>query len=391
MRRKCGSILIGVVSLLLMVVSAGAEIVSPEEAIGFPVGADYKLARWETITDYLRSLAAKSDRVILEERGKTTEGLDFMLVLISSPENLANLDRYRAIQQKLADPQEHDLAELERLSQEGKAVVMISCNIHSTEIASSQLSMELAYQLATENTPKIKEILENTILLLIPSANPDGLNMVVDWYERTVSTPYEGARMPWLYHKYTGHDNNRDWFMLTQVETQLVTEILYEEWFPQVVYDVHQMGNRGARFVIPPYFHPVNPNIPPLLQRELALIGAQMALDLTSQGFTGVLSNAVYDTWWHGGFRTVPYRHNMIGILTEAASVNIASPVFQPKSNLRGHRRGLSEYAQQTNFPEPWPGGWWRMRDIIEYEEAAGVFNPIDRCQAERDVSDQLL
>ena len=371
MRRKCGSILIGVVSLLLMVVSAGAEIVSPEEAIGFPVGADYKLARWETISDYLRSLAANSDRVILEERGKTTEGLDFVLVLISSPENLANLDRYRAIQQKLADPQEHDLAELERLSQEGKAVVMISCNIHSTEIASSQLSMELAYQLATENTPKIKEILENTILLLIPSANPDGLNMVVDWYERTVSTPYEGARMPWLYHKYTGHDNNRDWFMLTQVETQLVTEILYEEWFPQVVYDVHQMGNRGARFVIPPYFHPVNPNIPPLLQRELALIGAQMALDLTSQGFTGVLSNAVYDTWWHGGFRTVPYRHNMIGILTEAASVNIASPVFQPKSSLRGHRRGLSEYAQQTNFPEPWPGGWWRMRDIIEYEEAA--------------------
>ena len=371
MRQKCGSILIAIFSGLLIAVPAGAEIVSPEEAIGFPVGADYKLARWETITDYLRSLATNSDRVILEERGKTTEGLDFVLVLISSPENLANLDRYKAIQRKLANPQEHDLAELERLTQEGKAVVMISCNIHSTEIASSQLSMELAYQLATENTPKIKEILANTILLLIPSANPDGLNMVVDWYERTVNTPYEGARMPWLYHKYTGHDNNRDWFMLTQVETQLVTEILYEEWFPQVVYDVHQMGNRGARFVIPPYFHPVNPNIPPLLQRELALIGAQMALDLTLQGFTGVLSNAVYDTWWHGGFRTVPYRHNMIGILTEAASVNIASPVFQPKSSLRGHRRGLSEYAQQTNFPEPWPGGWWRMRDIINYEEAA--------------------
>ena len=371
MRRKYSSILIGVISGLLITVSAGAEIISPEEAIGFPVGADYKLARWETITGYLRSLAASSDRVILEERGKTTEGLDFVLVLISSPENLANLDRYKAIQRKLANPQEHSLTELERLAQEGKAVVMISCNIHSTEVASSQMSMELAYQLATENTPKVNEILENTIVLLIPSANPDGLNMVVDWYERTVNTPYEGARMPWLYHKYTGHDNNRDWFMLTQIETQLVTQILYEEWFPQIVYDVHQMGNRGARFVIPPYFHPVNPNIPPLLQRELALIGAQMALDLTSQGFTGVLSNAVYDTWWHGGFRTVPYRHNMIGILTEAASVNIASPIFQPKSSLRGHRRGLSEYVQQTNFPEPWTGGWWRMRDIIEYEEAA--------------------
>ena len=371
MRQKYSSILIGISGLLLIAISTEAQIISPEKAIGFPVGADYKLARWETITDYLRSLAASSDRVILDERGKTTEGLDFVLVLISSPENLASLDYYKGIQRKLANPQEHDVTELKRLSQEGKAVVMISCNIHSTEIASSQMSMELAYQLATENTPEIKEILENTILLLIPSANPDGLNMVVDWYERTVNTPYEGAPMPWLYHKYTGHDNNRDWFMLTQIETRLVTQILYEEWFPQVVYDVHQMGNRGARFVIPPYFHPVNPNIPPLLQRELALIGAQMALDLTSQGFTGVLSNAVYDTWWHGGFRTVPYRHNMIGILTEAASVNIASPVFQPRLSLRGHRRGLSHYAQQTNFPEPWPGGWWRMRDIIEYEIAA--------------------
>ena len=371
MRQKYCSVFIGIFSLLLIGISAQAQIISPEEAIGFPIGADYKLARWETITGYLRSLAASSDRVVLEERGKTTEGLDFVLVLISAPENLANLDHYKAIQRKLANPQRHDLTELNQLAREGKAVVMISCNIHSTEVASSQMSMELAYQLATENTPAIKEILENTILLLIPSANPDGLNMVIDWYDRTVNTPYEGAPMPWLYHKYTGHDNNRDWFMLTQVETQLVTEILYEEWFPEVVYDVHQMGNRGARFVIPPYFHPVNPNIPPLLQRELSLIGAQMALDLTSHGFTGVLSSAVYDTWWHGGFRTVPYRHNMVGILTEAASVNTASPIFQPRLSLRGHRRGLSEYAQQTNFPEPWPGGWWRLRDIIEYEKAA--------------------
>ena len=311
MRQKYCSVFIGIFSLLLIGISAQTQIISPEEAIGFPIGADYKLARWETITGYLRSLAASSDRVVLEERGKTTEGLDFVLVLISAPENLANLDHYKAIQRKLANPQRHDLTELKQLAREGKAVVMISCNIHSTEVASSQMSMELAYQLATENTPAIKEILENTILLLIPSANPDGLNMVIDWYDRTVNTPYEGAPMPWLYHKYTGHDNNRDWFMLTQVETQLVTEILYEEWFPEVVYDVHQMGNRGARFVIPPYFHPVNPNIPPLLQRELSLIGAQMALDLTSQGFTGVLSSAVYDTWWHGGFshRAVSPQH----------------------------------------------------------------------------------
>lgn len=159
--------------------------------------------------------------------------------------------------------------------------------------------------------------------------------------------------------------------MLTQIETQIVTRILYEEWFPEVVYDVHEMGNRGARFVIPPYFDPVNPNIHPILQRELSLIGAKIALDLTSQGYTGVLSNAVYDMWWHGGFRTVPYRHNMVGILSEAARVKIASPIFQPRSALKGHRRGLGRYALQTNFPEPWPGGWWRLRNIIDYELSA--------------------
>ena len=371
MRQKLFYLFIEIICLFLTAISAQAQIISPQEALDFPLGADYRLSPWEKITDYLRQLSENSDRVILEEHGKTTEGHDFVLVLISSPENLANRERYKAIQRKLADPRGQDEAELDRLCQEGKAVVMINCNLHSTEVASSQMSIELAYQLATEDTPKVREILNNVIILLIPSTNPDGLNMVIDWYNRWVGTPYESSPMPWLYHKYTGHDNNRDWFMLTQVEAQIVTRILYEEWFPEVVYDVHQMGNAGARFVIPPYFDPVNPNIHPRLQRELSLIGAQMALDLTSQGFTGVLSNAVYDTWWHGGFRTVPYRHNMVGVLTEAANVNIASPIFQPRASLKGHRRGLGRYSQQTNFPEPWPGGWWRLRDIIEYEKAA--------------------
>ena len=371
LRQAFSQLFIGVISLFLVLASTAAQISSPEDVLGFPVGADYKLARWESITDYLKQLAEGSDRVMLENRGKTTEGHDFVLVLISSPENLENREHYKAIQRKLADPRGQDLTELNRLCREGKAVVLINCNLHSTEIASSQMSMELAYRLATENSPQVREILENVIILLIPSTNPDGLNMIIDWYDRWVGTPYEGSPMPWLYHKYTGHDNNRDWFMLTQIETQIVTRILYEEWFPEVVYDVHEMGNRGARFVIPPYFDPVNPNIHPILQRELSLIGAKIALDLTSQGYTGVLSNAVYDMWWHGGFRTVPYRHNMVGILSEAARVKIASPIFQPRSALKGHRRGLGRYALQTNFPEPWPGGWWRLRNIIDYELSA--------------------
>ena len=371
-----------ILSVLLMCVvllqePVHAQLTSPEEVLGFQVGADYQVAGWQTVSDYMRHVATNSDRVLLEDIGKTTEGNDFLMLLISAPENLENLAHYQQIQRRLAMPssptKEDDMSELDALAEEGKSVVLINCNLHSTEIASSQMSMELVHQFATTETPQIKEILENVIILLIPSANPDGLDIVVDWYNRTVGTPYEGSEIPWLYHKYTGHDNNRDWFMLTQIETQILTQVLYEEWFPEVVYDVHEMSYRGPRFVIPPYFEPVNPNIPPLLQRTLSLIGAQLAFDLTSEGFTGVLSSAVYDTWWHGGFRTVPYRHNMVGILTEAARVEIATPIFQPHHTLKGYRRGLDKYALRTNFPEPWPGGWWRLRDIVEYEKAAAL------------------
>ncbi len=347
-----------------------AQLMTPEEVLGFRVGSDYQVAGWQTVSDYMRHVAANSDRVLVDELGKTTEGNDLLMLLISASENLDNLARYQEIQRELATATKSS-EELDALVQESKSVVLINCNLHSTEIASSQMSMELVYQFATEETPEIKEILENVIILLIPSANPDGLDIVVDWYNRTVGTPHEGSEIPWLYHKYTGHDNNRDWFMLTQAETQLLTRVLYEEWFPEVVYDVHEMSYRGPRFVIPPYFEPVNPNIPPLLQRTLSLIGAQLAFDLTSEGLTGVLSSAVYDTWWHGGFRTVPYRHNMIGILTEAARVEIATPIFQPHHTLKGYRRGLDQYALRTNFPEPWPGGWRRLRNIVDYEKAA--------------------
>ena len=361
-----------IICTILLQGPTSAQLMAPEEVLGFQVGSDYQVAGWKTVSDYIRHVAVHSDRVLVEELGKTTEDNDLLMLLISAPENLEHLARYQQIQRELAIPSKRS-GELKALAQEGKAVVLINCNLHSTEIASSQMSMEFAHQFATDDTPKIKKILENVIILLIPSANPDGLNIVVDWYNRTVGTSHEGSEIPWLYHKYTGHDNNRDWFMLTQIETQLLTRVLYEEWFPEVVYDVHEMSYRGPRFVIPPYFEPVNPNIPPLLQRTLSLIGAQLAFDLTSAGFTGVLSSAVYDTWWHGGFRTVPYRHNMVGILTEAARVEIATPIFQPHHTLKGYRRGLDQYALRTNFPEPWPGGWWRLRDIVDYEKAAAL------------------
>jgi len=345
-----------------------AQIRSPKDVFGFEMGADYKLVRWDKMVEYFKMLDVQSDRVKVVELGKTTMGNPFIMVIISSKENLANLDKYKRIQRMLADPTGLSDARARKLAKEGKVVVLISCNIHSTEIASSQMSLEFAYQLATDNSPKTKRILNDVILLLIPSHNPDGQIMVVDWYNKWLGTQYEGCPLPWLYHKYVGHDNNRDAYMLTQKETRLVNDVLYKEWFPEIVLDEHQMGNRGARLFIPPMCDPINPNINPLIWREMEIIGAHMATDLEAAGCTGVVNFAYYTGWWEGAFLQSPWWHNIVGLLSEAASVRIASPIFQKKDELRGARRGLPTYAPHINFPHPWEGGWWRLRDIVRYE-----------------------
>ncbi len=343
----------------------------PEEFLGHEVGADYKLARWQQIIDYFELMDQESDRVVVRDLGQTTEDNPYIMAVISSPETINQLEHYKAIQRKLSHPNEMEEGERDNLLREAKSVLVIACALHSNEIASSQMSMELLHDLATKDDPQTMEILRNDIILLVPSANPDGINKIIDWYERSLDTPWEGQGMPWLYHKYVGHDNNRDWYMLSQKETRILTEVLYKEWYPTIIYDIHQMGNSGCRFFVPPFFDPINPNVDPLIHESLKIIGGHMATDLSRHGKTGVLSNAIYDNWWHGGNRTTPYRHNIIGILTEAASPRIASPVFQRKSELRGHSRGLSEYRPQVNFAEPWEGGWWRLRDVVEYEKIA--------------------
>ena len=347
------------------------EVPSPESHLGFQVGTDYKLADWRSIVAYYEKLGAASDRIEVQNLGESTEGRPFIMAQISSPENLAQKESIQAAQKRLADPRGLSETDARQMASDGVAVVLIGCNIHAVEIASSQMSMELAYDLVTSEDPKIQLVRDRVLLLLVPSLNPDGIDIVGDWYRETLGTPWEGTRPPWLYHKYTGHDNNRDWFMLTQDETRIMTRVHYEQWFPQIIYDVHQMGNLGARFFVPPFYDPLNPNVPPLLQRQIMLVGAHMAHDLQAAGKTGVITSAVYDMWWHGGYRTVPYRHNLVGILSEAASVRIATPIFQAEKELTGHRRGLPKYWLQANFPEPWPGGWWRLRDIVEYQKIA--------------------
>ncbi|UCF21101.1 MAG: peptidase M14 [Gemmatimonadota bacterium] len=331
----------------------------PADFLGHSVGADFRLAGWDTITAYFNHLGDSSPFVRVDTLGRSTLGRPFVLAVVSAPENLSRLSQIQIAQAKLADPRRLEPGELDELLAAQPAVVLIAHNIHGTEIASSQGVMELAYSLAVE--PELQALLQDVVVLLIPSVNPDGQQIVVDWYRETVGTPFEGSGMPWLYHHYVGHDNNRDFFMLTQVETGLVNDLLYGRWFPEVVYDVHQMGNRGARLFVPPFDDPANPNLDPLAIRQISLFGLQISTDLEAAGKAGVVNSQRFDLWWHGGLRTVPARHNMIGLLSESASARLASPIFQDIDDLRQPERG-------SNYPNPWPGGWWRIRDIIDYQ-----------------------
>lgn len=355
-------------------VSPSTAIPSPKSVLGFTPGDDRTIADWSQITDYFNRLDRASDRVTVQTLGQSTLKRPLIVAFISARENILALEKYKDIQQQLADPRKvTENQQRDRLIANGKTVVAISCSIHSTEIVASQMSMQLAYELANAQDADTREILQNTILLLIPSPNPDGIDIVADWYRKTLGTPFEGREPPELYHHYAGHDDNRDWFMLNLKETQIVSRLFWHEWFPQIVYDVHQQGPNGSRFFIPPFYDPPNPNISPLLLRQVGLVGHKVAADLQAAGFRGVITNALYDTWWHGGFRTAPYFHNSIGILSEAASARLMTPTTVTREQLaRSSSRGMRNATETaTNFPDPWPAGTWRPRNIMDMEMIA--------------------
>jgi hypothetical protein len=344
---------------------------SPKEILGFHPTDDKTIADWTQITSYFNKLDATSDRVKVEVIGETTLKKPMITAFISSEENIRNLEKYKQVNKQLANPRNlKDKNEVEKLIASGKTIVAISCSIHSTEIVASQMSMNFAHELATAKDTETLEILNNTILMLIPSSNPDGIDIVANWYRKTLGTFYEGTSPPELYHHYAGHDNNRDWFMLNLKETQAITKLFWKEWFPQIVYDVHQMGQNGARFIIPPFFDPPNPNIPALILREVGVLGYKMAADLQANRIAGVATNTTFDTWWHGGFRSAPYFHNSIGILSEAASANLMSPVRITEEKMKNQKaRGLnSPLENSTSHPQPWRPGIWAPNNIAEIE-----------------------
>jgi hypothetical protein len=375
--------------VMLLLVAAGAAFPavaappSPESFLGFRVGADRKLADYGQIVRYFEALDQGSDRVQLQKLGKSVLGRDLVMAVISSEANLRDAERFRGIARRLADPRGLDPAEAERLVAEGKVILLVTCNIHSSEIGSSQMAMEWAHALATSDDPRVRRWLDDVILLLMPSINPDGTDMIVDYYRKYLGTEWEGGRLPWLYHHYAGHDNNRDWYMLNLPETRIVNRVLHHDWFPHVFLDEHQMGATTPRIFVPPYADPHTPMVHPLQWRLNDLIGTAMALRLEQAGKSGVIYSYAYDAYWPGGTKNTACLKNVIGLLTEVSSVRIATPVYVDPAELAGGRKGLPEYKPQMNFPNPWPGGWWRLRDIVDYELIAGN-SLLETCSAYR-------
>ncbi len=336
-------------------------IVPPSDYFGFEIGTDGELARYPVVLEYLQQLAARSDRVTYAPRGTTTNGNPYVLVTISAPANLDRLDRLVEINHRLAEPRGLTEAEARALTREGVPFYFLYATIHSTEVGNGQAIINIAHRLATETSPEIQEILDNTVLLLVPSQNPDGQMLVIDhWYD-TKGTGYSRV-YPDLYHRYTGHDDNRDWFMFTQKETRLAIDI-HRDFKPQVTHDMHQMGSRGARIFVPPFRDPHDPNIHPLLLEGQALIGRAMTAALTAAGKTGVINSDQYDLWTPA--RQYMLYHGQPRILTEIASANLADPYVNPA----GPNRPLGPQEARTNFPAPYDSGVWRLRDIIEYGE----------------------
>jgi len=330
---------------------------------------DRQLLDWEKVVSYFYALARSSDKIRVAEYGRTAENRPLIVATIASPETLRNLDRYREIQRRLADPRITSPAQAEAMFKEGKNIVLMTCSIHASEVASTHSAVEFAYRLIAENNPRFQTILDNTILLLVPSLNPDGVDIVTRWYRSTLGTRFEGTNPPELYQKYVGHDNNRDWYIFSQPETRATISQLHNIWHPEIVYDVHQQGAYASRMFIPPWLDPAEPNVDPILLQEMNALGTSMASDLTAAGKPGIAIHAAYDFWtpsrhyqaFHGGLR----------ILTESASALLATPLTVTPDRIDETALGFKPRETSWNYLEPWLGGVWKLRDIIDYQELA--------------------
>ena len=356
---------------------AQTNVTTPREALGFDIGDDYHLATYQQFEAYWTTLAQESPRMVLEEIGQTAEGRSQLMAIITSPENHRNLDRYRDIARRLALAEDVSEDEARRLASEGKAVVWIDGGLHATEVLGAHQLMDLVYQMVRRTDPETMRFLNDVIVLAV-HANPDGMELVSNWYMRN-ENPQErsSSNIPVLYQKYVGHDNNRDFYMITQPETENISRIQYHVWFPQIVYNHHQTGPAGTVMFAPPFRDPFNYNFDPLIPLSIEGVGTAMHSRFVLEGKPGTTmrSGASYSTWWNGGLRTTPYFHNMIGLLTE--TIGHPTPMRIPLI--------LDRQLPQNDIPFPIPPQEWHFRQSIEYSLTANyaVLNYASRFREE--------
>lgn len=330
-----------------------------KELFGFNIGDDYHLASYKQLVTYWKKLEQVSDRIKLAEIGRTAEGRTMIMAIITSPNNMKRLARYKEIARKLALAEGLNDQQARQLAREGKAVVWIDGGLHATEVAGSQQLIELVYQMVSYNDQETLRILDNVILLAVP-VNPDGMDLVAEWYMRHPDpTKRSMSGLPRLYQKYIGHDNNRDFYMVTQPETEAVCYQLYHEWFPQIVYNHHQTGPAGTVLFCAPFRDPFNYHFDPLVVMGTELVGIAMHNRFIAEGKPGATmrSGASYSTWWNGGLRSTAYFHNMIGILTEI--IGNPTPIEIPFI--------LQRQLPKGDYPYPIAPQKWHFKQTIEY------------------------
>jgi len=378
-------------ALILVAVYSGAVVPSPSDVLGIQVGADRVLVSADEMDRYMRVLATASDRVSLVEIGRSVAGRTLLALVVSAPEHVQRLPDLRRQWEGIADPRLLEAQQQAEILQDLPSCALITAGIHSTEVAGTSAVLLFAHKLAAASAESaLSSWLGNTVVILVPSLNPDGQDMVAQWYRRWLGTLHEGSNPPFLYHPYAGHDNNRDFVFLTQPESRALNNLVSREWRPQLFLDLHQMGSLGPRQFVPPFADPIAPHVHPLIWRITSHLGTAMAWELESRGKTGVISSWAFDGNWIGGTRNTGWWKNMVGVLTETASASLATPLDIDGNELRGGGKGLVEYRPQVNFPSPWPGGRWSHAEAVEYQIAVMTAFVRFAAQYRRDVLDSV-
>ncbi|MBN2357240.1 hypothetical protein JXO59_14080 [candidate division KSB1 bacterium] len=347
--------------------SSPSQITTPETFFSFQPGADRMLIDYEQLIAYLQKIDDESPRLKMIESGITMLDRPMYLLFISSPQNITELEPLKEINKQLAlNPDLTDKARVEMLDK-GRVFLLATLSMHSTEVGPSQALPLIAYRLATADDAETLSWLDSVVYMAVPCHNPDGMDMVVNHYRKYKGSKYEGSSFPGIYHKYVGHNINRDFLTLSQEENKAVARVYSTEWYPQVLVQKHQMGSSGPRYFVPPVHDPIAENLDAGLYNWSKVFGSSMINDMTDAGLSGVSHSYIFDSYWPGDTETSAWK-NVISMLTELASVNLASPIYIEPNELAAGGKGLAEYKKSINMPAPWPGGWWRLSDLLQYE-----------------------